>query len=441
MASTADNRKPHRREPGDLGSHAAPLTKRLVDSLEPGKVRYEVADTRLPGLRLRVTPAGVRTYAVLYRTKDGRRTRYTIGKANALTVEQARDAAKAVLGDVAKGNNPAIARKQGRRDRETQARIPTLDAYLKGDFGTWIEVEQKSGKATVKRLASAFEEFLPKKLPEITTWNLKKWRTQRLKDGVDPGTINRDIAALGTLFRQAQAAKLVQINPTRKDADLKALPSGENRPLRFLSPAEEQRLRTALRARDDDQRQARASHNTWRRHRHQTAVKTIPKAGYGDHLTPMVLLSLNTGLRRGELFNLTWSAVQLTGSNPHLTVLGTTSKKRRSRIVALNHEATETLKVWRAQQRDTDGLVFPSADGRPFNNTNTAWRALLVAAKISRFRWHDMRHNFASRLVEAGTNLRAVQELMGHADIRMTERYSHVSDAYKADAVAKLGAK
>jgi site-specific recombinase XerD len=69
-----------------------------------------------------------------------------------------------------------------------------------------------------------------------------------------------------------------------------------------------------------------------------------------------------------------------------------------------------------------------------------SWQAVLKAAKIERFRWHDLRHHFASRLVQRGVDLNTVRELLGHADISMTLRYSHLAPEQKAAAVAKLAA-
>ena len=83
-------------------------------------------------------------------------------------------------------------------------------------------------------------------------------------------------------------------------------------------------------------------------------------------------------------------------------------------------------------------LVFPGTKGKRIVDVKTAWAKLLRQAGIESFRWHDMRHDFASRLVMAGVDLNTVRELLGHADLKMTLRYAHLAPEHKANAVEKL---
>ena len=79
-----------------------------------------------------------------------------------------------------------------------------------------------------------------------------------------------------------------------------------------------------------------------------------------------------------------------------------------------------------------------SKAGEPFNNVRKAWLTLLHSANIKQFRWHDLRHHFASKLLMAGVDLKTARELLGHADIKMTLRYAHLAPEYKARAVEML---
>ncbi len=157
---------------------------------------------------------------------------------------------------------------------------------------------------------------------------------------------------------------------------------------------------------------------------------------FGDHLHPMVLTSLDSGIRKGELFGLSWHDVDL--DTAILIIHGANAKSGRTRHVPLNEEALKVLAGWRAQAIELDGLVFPARNGGQFDNVRKSWAGVLSDAGITRFRWHDLRHTFASRLVMCGIDLNTVRELLGHASYQMTLRYAHLAPEHKAAAVARL---
>ncbi|MNC46521.1 Tyrosine recombinase XerD [compost metagenome] len=153
---------------------------------------------------------------------------------------------------------------------------------------------------------------------------------------------------------------------------------------------------------------------------------------FTDHLKPMVLVSLNTGMRRGELFDLKWSAVNF--DTKTITAKGDTTKTSDTRHIPMNKETFSVLEDWK-KQSGKSRYVFPSQVGGRLEDVKSAWIKLLERAAIVGFRWHDMRHDFASRLVMAGVPLNTVRDLLGHSDIKMTLRYAHLAPGTKAAAV------
>ena len=84
------------------------------------------------------------------------------------------------------------------------------------------------------------------------------------------------------------------------------------------------------------------------------------------------------------------------------------------------------------------GLVFANPDGSRIGSVKTAWLKVLDDAEIPSFRWHDLRHTFASKLVQRSVDLAVVRDLLGHGDFKLTLRYAHLEPKQKADAVARL---
>lgn len=171
-------------------------------------------------------------------------------------------------------------------------------------------------------------------------------------------------------------------------------------------------------------------------------MQKIKDGGFADHLKPVVLLALSTGLRRNSLFSLEWRDIDL--DNRTVRVRAATAKSGKQYFVPLNDLAFEIITQWHKQcpKISPGSLVFPSPKtGKKMDNCNTAWEHLLKKANITDFRWHDMRHDFASQLVMSGVDLNTVRELMGHADLKMTLRYAHLAPEKKLQAVKALDKK
>lgn len=407
------------------------LIASVVNKLTPREKPYEVRDEQLKGFLVRVQPTGQKTFYFAYKPKSGRKNRYRIGSAASLTAQQARDIAIQLTAEVAQGGDPQQQKKESKEAAKKQA-AATLEGFIEHRYRDWVLANRKTGEATLKRLESNFAFLYPRPMVEITTWLVEKWRLVERKKGKATTTINRDVVVLKAVLAKALEWHLIDVNPLAGVRPLKTDSKGK---VRYLSQAEEQKLRKALTERDAEMKAKRASANKWREARGYELYPNTEAHEYADHLTPMVILALNTGMRRGELFSLQWDNVDLVGRV--LTIEGGYAKSGLTRHIQLNEEAVVVLEQWQ-EQSAKEGLVFPSKDGGTLGSVRTSWGKLLKKAGISNFRFHDLRHTFASKLVMAGVDLNTVRDLMGHSDIAMTLRYAHLAPEHKAEAVAKL---
>lgn len=314
-----------------------------------------------------------------------------------------------------------------------KAKASTLKGFLASKYEPWVAIERKRGAETLYRIRYNFKIFLDTPLSEIDHWKVENWRLAQLKNGKKPRTVNRDVAALRGCLSKAVDWGLLDFHPLTK---LKPIKSDNQTKVRYLSEAEEKRLRESLILREEEIKAARKNGNEWRQSRGYPLYPDIETQAFADHLQPMVLLSINTGLRQGEVFILSWSDLDF--NRGILTVNGETAKSGRTRHIPLNSEALSVLKTWEAQSEKVSKFIFPGKNGNKLNNVRKSWATLLKKAQITNFRWHDLRHHFASRLAMASVDLNTIRELLGHSDLTMTLRYAHLAPEYKANAVAKL---
>jgi integrase len=413
------------------------LNRTNIKELVPRAERYEVTDEDNPKLRLRITPDGTKTFALVYRDSANKKKRYTIGRYPDLTPEQAREIASTKLAELKLGTDPVDAKKAARAEAEAakkaeqQAEQSTLGAFLER-YSPWLESHRKDGTASVARIRACFGQWSDKPLSEISPWIVEKWRKERRELGRANATLNRDLNALKSLLSTAVDWEVIDSHPLAKLRPAKMDNKGK---VRYLTEGEERALRQALEAREQRKAQQRDNFNEWRKAR---KLATLPqRSGYADHLQPLVLVALNTGCRRGELFQLDWRDVDF--SQQLLTIQGDNAKSGQTRHIPLNDEALAALTQWH-RQGTGKGLVFPGREGRPLDNINTSWRQLMADAGLVAFRFHDLRHSFASKLVMAGCDLNTVRELLGHSDLVMTLRYAHLAPSAKAAAVKLLKA-
>jgi integrase len=154
-------------------------------------------------------------------------------------------------------------------------------------------------------------------------------------------------------------------------------------------------------------------------------------------LRPLVTVALHTGMRRGELRMLRWEDVDLqTGS---LQVRR--DKAGDGRWVTLNSAAHEALLMTKRERKVLGPYVFGSPEGKSLDNLERHWRPALRAANLPNFRFHDLRHTFASRLAMEGVDLYTIQRAGGWKTATMVQRYAHLSPDHMRAAVERLARK
>lgn len=398
---------------------ASSFTQSFIDKCKPKDKAYDIRDKMINELILRVTPAGSKSYLLDCKLTNGKRTTKKLGDATVLTPQMARDLAIEKLQFIQRGEpikqNCAI----------------TLKELIDGYYEDWVLSNTKSGKNTIANIKRNFKAFMNTAITDIAKVDVERWRTQRLASSkIKAASINRIINSLKGAITWAVENELIAQSPLIKVRKLKELDSDEK--IRYLSDEERTRLMAALDAREEDIRKSR---RLTRQHAAKKYLPDLDKYTFADYLKPLIIVGLNTGLRRNALFSLRWSEVDLNAGA--VMLLAKSAKSSKTTTLPINATALKTLKEWKKQ---VDGpLVFPSPrTGKKFDNCDSEWKKLMKDADIKNFRFHDMRHDFASRLVMAGVDLNTVRELMTHSDIKMTLRYAHLAPEKKKEAVERI---
>lgn len=286
--------------------------------------------------------------------------------------------------EIKEGKNPDLVKK-----------IPNCSfRELAEQYVVWAENQRsfRSKKYIIQELVSRFGNL---QLRQFSTLMLEQYQMEKLKEGKKPATINRTLACIKHMFTKAIDWDLVESEVLKKIRKVKFLQEN-NRRLRYLSVEECKKLIEAC----------------------------------DRHLRPIVITALNTGMRKGEILSLKWENVDLR----HGFILLQKTKNGERREIPIN----DTLRaVFQSIPRrlDVPYVFYDEVTGKPYKDVKRSFKTACRKAGIYDFKFHDLRHTFASHLVMAGVDLTTVKELLGHKDLKMTLRYSHLAPAHKKNAV------
>ena len=347
-----------------------------------GSKKIDFFDIDQRGFMLEVRCSGGKTFYQRYTDARGRERQFKIGPADVLGLSAARRKARTISAQALVGVDPQARRAELRT-------IPTLSELVRDRYLPHVKSYKRSWQTDETVLRVHILPVLGSQYIDQVASEPIATLVQRMRDkGYATGTTNRVVIVLRHIFNLARKWRVPGIgeNPTAGIA----LAPDVNRE-RFLSVEEAQRLIASI---EQDE--------------NEVARKAI-------------MLLLLTGARRNEITHAKWEHVDC----DKRTLLVPLSKSGKPRSIALNASAIALLRTIRA---GVSPDIFPSpATDRPSPSLYFPWQRIRVRAGMPDLRLHDLRHSFASFLVNSGVSLYVVQGLLGHAHTRYTQRYAHLT--------------
>ncbi len=262
----------------------------------------------------------------------------------------------------------------------------------------WMQGRHRSADTKQYRINTMLSHFGSLPLRRFTTLLVEQYQTDLMNKGLKPASVNRNIGIIKAMFRKAVDWQMVESEALKRVRNVKLLPEN-NRRLRYLTKEECQALTDSC----------------------------------DKHLKPIVITALNAGMRRGEILKLKWDNVDLTHGFIHVV----DAKNGERREIPTNTTLKLTL-LSITRRLDTPYVFHDPNTGKPYQEVKKSFATALRRSKIVDFRFHDLRHTFASHLIMAGVDITTVSRLLGHKSLKMTLRYSHLAPSHIAKAVDVL---
>ena len=276
-------------------------------------------------------------------------------------------------------------------DRRKDTKIKFKD-FAQTYLENHAKVNKRSWKCDKHYIERWTEYFQDKSLAEIVSMDIEKYKAMRLEDKASLAYINRELACLKCIFNKAiQWKKFYRSNPMK---DVKLFKENNQR-VRYLGQTEMFSLLDECK----------------------------------DELKSIVMVAANTGMRRGEIMALKWDDIDLYADNIYIRK----SKSGDSRIVPMNRAVKEVFSSLHLKKQADNEYLFKRWHREGFEMA-------VERAEIKNFRFHDLRHHFASHAAMAGMDMNTLRELLGHRTLAMTQRYSHLSPNHRSQAVKLLDA-
>ena len=299
--------------------------------------------------------------------------------------------------------------------KEEEARNVTFGEIFTKHYFPEVQHNRKNWRS-IKREEELFRLWIDpvigaRPVREIVPLHLEKVKKDMIKAGRSASSIQYALAVTRQVFNFAIKNRFFSgSNPADKTGGVKR-PKVDNRRTRFLNKEEAKDLLAELKKRSID-------------------------------VHDMALFSLHTGARAGEVFNLKWADVDI----PREVIMFKDTKSGRNRAAYITDEVKEMLTERHPENAQGDALVFPGRGGTKITQISDSFNRAVEKLKmnegntdrLTKVTFHTLRHTFASWLAIEGVNPFHLKELMGHSDLKLTERYSHLSDESLREAAMKV---
>ena len=365
------------------------LTQDLVSKgfpCPPERTKTEHCDTEVPGLYVeaRRTSPGKGTYYLRYKDADRKTHHLTLGHTTTMSLADARRRAKEEKAKIQLGADP-------RGEEKARRACITVDEFFEGHYLPYVKPRKRSWQRDEELYRLRVKPlFGTKRLNEITLPQINALLEAIVREGLSQATADHHAKLLRQALNLAVEWDMLDRNP----ATGVRLFNPDNRVEHYLDEAQLERLLTVLR--------------------------THPNR----NVCRIALFLLSTGCRLNEALSAQWR--QIDRGTRVWRIPAATSKSKRVRSVPLNDSALDVI-----GQLDTEGafdhLFINRKTGLPFTTIMKTWSRIRAEAGVPFLRIHDLRHMYASFLVNSGRTLYEVQQILGHSDPSVTQRYAHLS--------------
>lgn len=367
-------------------------------------------DTELTGFGLKVSPTGAQSYIVEYRPGAGGRAvakrRMVLGRPKTMAPEEARSLASNILARVRLGQDPAA-------ERASERKAETVGDLLDSFLDDHIRLKRKP--RTAKLFQGYVDNHIRPALGMRKAGALTRSDVDRLHKTIGkrrPVTANRVLALIGASY--SYGLRSGRLNDSVKNPAKEIEKFREKVRERFLSEVELSRLGKAI-------REAETVGTPWIRESRSKHARKLENqvTNIGPHAAAALRLLIFTGARLREILDLRWEHVDFDRG-----LLFLPDSKTGKKTIVLGAAALSVLE----QLPKVGSFVIAGADNeRPRSDLQRPWALVSNRAQLSGLRLHDLRHSFASVGAGSGFSLPVIGKLLGHSNVKTTERYAHLA--------------